>query len=303
MKSNLQTVLLGLHGKSASEWLRQLPEFIKTLESRLNIQVMPPYAMLSYHYVAPVLGPNNEDWVLKCAPSLNKTELAALKHFNGSGCVRLIQDNETEGWMLIERCLPGTVLQDNLNEEETIAIALSLMKKLHQQPRPTQGVFPKIDDLVIRALQSEARGQLIELLPTECCDFVQEKAPALLSSQSQRILIHGDLHYQNIIQQVDQYLAIDPKGVLAESEAEIPSFLRNAIGMESESNQVLQTHRNLDQIIEITGFDKKRVLLWCIVQASMWSIWFIEDQLMEDAEHCAEYTALLFSLYKEIFLD
>lgn len=85
----------------------------------------------------PVLGPNQEAWVLKCSVRNDEviTEVNALRHYNRIGAVGLIDADLDDGWMLMERCVPGRRLVDLPDEVETIAIAVSVMQRLW---RPVQ---------------------------------------------------------------------------------------------------------------------------------------------------------------------
>lgn len=99
------------------------------------------------------------------------------------------------------------------------------------------------------------------------------------------VLLHGDLHYANILLSDQQgWLAIDPKGVIGEREYEIP-FPR----LQDEINKNV-IKRQLDQFIEISGFDRSRVLAWAFCKTALAAWWSFEDQdeIWQPFLHCAE---------------
>lgn len=99
------------------------------------------------------------------------------------------------------------------------------------------------------------------------------------------VLLHGDLHYGNILlSDKHDWLAIDPKGVIGEREYEIP-FPR----LKGEVNENL-IKRRLDQFIEISGFDRSRVLGWAFCKAALAAWWSFEDQgeIWQPFLRCAE---------------
>ena len=92
------------------------------------------------------------------------------------------------------------------------------------------------------------------------------------------VLLHGDLHHDNILQNGNDWLVIDPKGVIGEPEYEVTAFIRNPI-------PELLTHADAPNIIlnRITHFAKilelseRRIIDWCFVQAVLAWIWALED--------------------------
>ena len=91
-------------------------------------------------------------------------------------------------------------------------------------------------------------------------------------------MLHGDLHHDNILQNGDDWVVIDPKGVIGEPAYEVAAFIRNPM-------PELLTHENAQKIIHnrITRFAKilelseHRVIGWCFVQAVLSLVWAIED--------------------------
>lgn len=110
----------------------------------------------------------------------------------------------------------------------------------------------------------------------------------LLSSMGEPVLIHGDLHHENILSNSgnssDQnggrghWLAIDPKGLVAEREYEVGALLRNPMPRLLDSpNPERVTARRISQLSEELGFDRERIVGWGLSQAVLSAWWSYED--------------------------
>lgn len=101
---------------------------------------------------------------------------------------------------------------------------------------------------------------------------------ALAESQGKQILLHGDLHHDNILYDESRgWLAIDPKGIVGEAEYEAGCWLRNPI----ESLATLTSPNVINERISIIedklGLDRERVIGWAFAQSVLAGIWSAED--------------------------
>ena len=91
-------------------------------------------------------------------------------------------------------------------------------------------------------------------------------------------MLHGDLHHDNILQTANNWVVIDPKGVIGEPAYEVAAFIRNPI-------PELLNHADAPNIIlnRITRFSEalklseRRIIDWCFVQAVLAWVWALED--------------------------
>ncbi len=91
-------------------------------------------------------------------------------------------------------------------------------------------------------------------------------------------MLHGDLHHDNILQQGNDWLIIDPKGVIGEQAYEIAAFIRNPIpNLLSNDNakDIVQDRINL--FSHILNIPKTKIANWCFAQAVLAWIWALED--------------------------
>lgn len=103
-------------------------------------------------------------------------------------------------------------------------------------------------------------------------------------------------HHYNILQHQSEWLAIDPKGIVGEREFEIGAFLRNPFCVVEDPLETKELARNLDWVIDLTAFNRERVLSWCIIQAILCVCWYVEDAMLEKARQLTAYAERLYSL-------
>lgn len=299
----LRNNLIAVYGNRGQEWFSALPDFISTIEKKLGIIVEVPFNSLGVNYVAPARFNDGGFSVFKCSlPNKELTnEIAALKYYAGKGAVDLIFANADEGWMLIEYCEPGKMLSSIENDEQAIVIAIEVMQRLWK-PIIYNHEFPTIS----KWLQGLDRLQTFvikapNLVPSKLIDFAIHASKELLASAGEPVLLHGDLHHHNILSSKrGSWLAIDPKGVVGEREYETGCLMRNPMPQLLQEYNVKKTLKNrLDQMVELTGFDRQRLLYWSIVQAVLAGWWRIEDKIVGE-KYMFACAALLHEIINEI---
>ena len=245
------------------------------------------YANANFNYVAPAKLDNGIEVVLKCGvPSRVLTaEASALHHFNGIGAVRLLQFAEEAGVILMEKIIPGNLLEECPDEDQETMQAVELIKKLHR-PMTEMTEFPSLRDWFqgLEKLTHHFDSHTGPFSP-HLVDKAKGISRELLSSQGEQVLLHGDLHYSNILwSEQNGWVAIDPQGVIGEREFDIP-FPR----LEKIIDKKLLQHR-LDRFIEFSGFDRQRIIGWLFSKAVLAAWWTFEDSGAIDNKfiRCAE---------------
>lgn len=257
-----------------------MPALLETYAQRWDLSISPSFENLSYNYVTPASLSDGTPVVLKLGVPNDelRAEIAALRHFNGRGIVRLLDADEENCAMLLERITPGETLWC-VDDEIATASLLDVMPKLW---KPYGGDFPfkRVDDWGRGfARLCERHNGKTGKLDTKMVDKAECLFYELLVSSAEPVLLHGDLHHDNLLSaQRVPYLAIDPKGVLGESCYEVGAFLRNPLpGLLENENPRKLIQRRVDMIVEYLGFDRQRVIGWGMSQAVLSAIWCDED--------------------------
>ena len=277
---NFSQIILALHGKAGREWLSGLPAILDVCAERWGLIFEAPFENLSYNYVAPVRRINRMLAVLKVGfPNDElRAEMAALHHFDGRGMVRLLDGDEENCAMLLERILPGETLW-HVDDEAATEHLLAVLKQLWQ---PYRGNYPfkTVADWGrgFARLRERHNGK-IGKFDAKIIDKVEYLFSELLTSSAELVLLHGDLHHDNLLSaQRAPCLAIDPKGVLGEPSYEVGSFLRNPLpGLLENENPRKLMRRRIDMTVEYLGFDRQRVISWGFAQSVSSAIWCDED--------------------------
>ena len=213
--------------------------------------------------------------VLKLARegSGEESSASALLHFAGNGAVSVLAHDGRA--TLLKRAQPATPLSSLVIEgrdDAATEVICGIIAALHNHEPPTTR-FPTIEDWG-KGFESAAASALPTHLVAKAAAIYFEQC----NTQTKRILLHGDLHHDNILSDAtDGWLAIDPKGVLGESEYEAGAALRNPIADKSLFADIQILDRRLNVFCSRLGWDRGRVLRWCFAQAVLSAIWSIED--------------------------
>jgi streptomycin 6-kinase len=137
--------MVEVHGAAGAEWLSELPIRIAACARRWSLTVLPPFAPLSYNYVAPAVRADGAPVVLKLGvpnPELTTAiappvaEIAALRLCHGQGIVQLLDADPEQGALLLERLTPGTALSRLADDEQATSIAAQVMRQIWQPVPP-----------------------------------------------------------------------------------------------------------------------------------------------------------------------
>jgi streptomycin 6-kinase len=293
------TTIAAMYGDKGRNWLAGLPALLADCARRWDVQVGAPFASLSFNYVAAASAADGRELVLKAGvphPELF-SEMAALQHYAGRGCVRLLDHDQVHGVMLLERLKPGTMLSTLTDDATATRIAAEVMRELWRPP-PENHSFPHVHDWMggLQRLREHFGGGSGPL-PEWLMAHAEARAAALLTTMAEPLLLHGDLHHYNILRaERTPWLAIDPKGVIGEAAYDTGALLRNPIpqiGVQSDLPAVMA--QRVDILSRSLGLSHDRILGWGLAQAVLSAWWSIEDDSggWEPAVACAEALAAI----------
>lgn len=270
--NQLERNIINSYGTLGKQWLNTLAELMKQIEASYGLSNLKPVENLSYNYVLSGLQ-GSRPIMLKLGfdtTQLNQ-ETIALNSFNGFGTISVLEANE--GMLLLERAVPGMSLRRLFPEKdnEAIHIACKCLRRLHQAPIPHAHPFPNIKDWLM-ALDKDLG------IPADHLQKARKLRDELLATAAPPVLLHGDLHHDNILKSGNHWVVIDPKGVIGEPAYEVAAFIRNPM-------PELLLHQNIDNIIQnrITEcakalkLSKQRIINWSYVQSVLAWAWALED--------------------------
>lgn len=270
--NTFQSNIISIYGEKGKSWLDELPELVTAISSRLDLRDLKEFTNLTYNYVLSGFQ-GEESIILKLALYSEglAQEAFALKCFAGYGVVKVLA--EDKGMLLLERAMPGASLKSYFSktEQESIEIVCGVMQKLHQASIPEGHNFPHIKDW-LSALDKDWP------IPDGYLKKARKLQDELLQTSKPDVLLHGDLHHDNILQNGEDWLVIDPKGVIGEPAYEVAAFIRNPIPeLLNHIDAPHIIHNRVSRFAELLELPSQRILDWCFVQAVLSWVWAIED--------------------------
>jgi streptomycin 6-kinase len=253
MISIFETNILSIYKDKGHAWLKALPGIVGELSQRYGLSDLTPVSNLSYNYV--LLGlQGDQPVVLKIGldEAALRQEAAALRVFAGYGAVRVLA--EDSGVLLLERAVPGDSLKaSSLSSEEKIRISCQVMKRLHEAPFPGESEFSSMKEW-LELLDKEWD------MPPEYLHKARKLRDRLMRKSSQPVLLHGDLHHENILKHGKEWVVIDPKGVIGSPIHETWAF-------------VMDVDKDPEFIAPYFGFNLQNVCDWHFVHLVL-AIWW-----------------------------
>jgi len=252
--------ILNIYGERGQAWIAGLPQLVAAISSKLDLRDLIEVTNLTYNYVLSGFQGNNPI-ILKLGldhEALNR-EAFALKRFARYGAVNVLA--EDKGMLLLERAVLGTSLKSYFpdQEHESIEIACKVMKKLHQASIPEHHNLPHIQDW-LTALDKDWN------IPNHYLQKARKLRDQLLKTADPDVLLHGDLHHDNILKNVDDSVVIDPKGVIGSPINEIWAF-------------VMDIERDIPFIAHYFNFRTQDVFNWYFVHVILAACWNLEDNI------------------------
>ncbi len=176
----------------------------------------------------------------------DEQEADALERWDGDGAIRLLRRDDERHALLLERCEPGTPLSEAV--DDPVGVLVDLLPRLWKDPT---GFRTLVDEVAWWALDGD----------------VGEMARELAATQGELVLVHQDLHGENVrAAQREPWLVIDPKPLAAEREFALAPIVRSG-ELGHSRRHVLD---RLDRLSAELGLDRERARGWTIVQTVAW---------------------------------
>lgn len=275
-QKELEKNILNIYGKEGQSWVDHLPSIINEISLHWNLKNIHPVSNMTFHYVAKAIL-NNQPVVLKIGydKATIDFEKQALQYFNGIGSVKLIDEYSKYHALLLHQAQPGISLKSLYSSQTEFVMDryVDVMKKLHSQSLPKQHHYRHIQEWLTAIDKIKLSKIPANLL--EKAIYLKNK---LLNSIEHEIFLHGDLHHDNIIQDKNEWVAIDPKGIVGDAEFEIAAF--DFMYINDLANQVAARNIFLERINLLaskSNLNSDRIRDWVFVRLILMAAWLIED--------------------------
>lgn len=185
--------------------------------------------------------------------------LEALRRWDGRSAVRVLAVHG--GAAVLERA--DSPVRLALPDDDAVTAELcATATRLHATGASTDGL-PHV--------RSHLRALLADTDPR--FDVARRFAADLLRPGPDDVLLHGDLHGENVLTSTRGPLAIDPKGVVGPAAFDVANLFTNWTAG--------QAHERFDARVEIvsaaTGLDAELLLRWIVVWSATSGLWHVAD--------------------------
>ncbi len=264
-------------GDKGKRWLVKLPELVVSLSSHWDLAQLIPVSNMSYNYVSLAKQKKIADVVLKisCHSSAYQQELLALQYFNGKGSVSVIKHNDTYNALLLAQAVPGVPLKVLAKE----CIDLSIDKYVNV----VQSIYKPLQNHLSFAHVSiwcKAIDRInSDMFKHKWVLKAKNIKQCLLESAENEYVCHGDLHLENIVKDKEDWLSIDPKGVIGEKAFEAAAF-DWLIGVDLTNTKAIKhaIQARTMKVAKLLDISEQRLLAWVFIKAMISAQWFIEDK-------------------------
>lgn len=266
--------IISIYGSKGKQWLDELPYIISKISKKYNLANLSSLNNMSFNYVASGYK-NNKPIILKIAldsKALNR-EASCLKAFAKHGAVEVIADDNNI--IIMQRAVPGATLKNYFlaSEAQSTEVLCLIIKELHLANIPKNHNFYYVKEL-LKTLDKEHD------IPNEILSKARFLRDELLNSTKKEVLLHGDLHHDNILKNGDGWLIIDPKGFIGDPAFELAAYLCNPIPeLLQKDNAKELIIRRIKLLAEQLDIPEQRIRDWLYVKSVLCWAWSLDDNL------------------------
>lgn len=256
-------------GPPGSEWIEALPHLLRDVVQEWELTVDGPAMTGQCALVLPVSGPEGRAALKVGWPHREADgEHLALRAWDARGAVRLLRADPRRGVLLLERLTTEDL--SHLWDEEAIAVVAGLYADLHVAPLPqVPALVPWVEEILVRPATRS--------LPRRYVEQVRSTLRSLGSLGEERLL-HGDLHYGNVLSDGTDWVAIDPKPVTGHPAWEVAPLLNNRTEeMGTGASLRWSVRRRIEVVCDVARLDEDVVRAVVALREVVNAIWATED--------------------------
>jgi streptomycin 6-kinase len=242
---------------------------VEKLRDRWGLRLGAPYPAGAGGYAAPAELPDGTPAVLKLIHPHRESEheADALARWDGDGAVRLLDRSDDGCAVLLERCEPGTPLSA-AGPEAALDVLVGLLPRLWMPAEPPFHTLADEAAWWVSYLphEWEQAGRPFE---RRLLDAALDTLASLAPSQGEQVLLHQDLHGDNVLAaRREPWLVIDPKPLAGEREFAVAPIVRSSELGHSRG----AVRGRLERLTSELGLDRDRARGWTIGQTVAWGI-------------------------------
>ena len=204
------------------------------------------------------------------------SEYGMLERMKGVCCCKVYEYDSENGMFLEEKILPGMKLRDETDVNLRIMNFVTVFQKIHREVT-TRSTFDTYMDWLERTCRT------LQYIPNEAMlgqkmMLAREIGQELFGKYTDRVLLHGDLHHDNmLLTQTGDYVIIDPKGVIGPAIFDIPRYLLNEI--DAKVNETKKEHIQyvISRISDYLGYPVEDIQKLFFMEVVLGNSWCVES--------------------------
>ncbi|MGE3318042.1 MAG: aminoglycoside phosphotransferase family protein [Candidatus Berkiella sp.] len=267
-----------IYGERGKAWLNALPLQIQQLCEKYQLRFVKPMPGLTYNFVGLIESTQSgETAILKIAPAGQTLAKEAkwLQCFK-QGVAKVYWYDEQQHAFLMEHLVPGKALKTMVGMDDVKAtrIICQVIRDLQaEQQAVLEGAFKHLSEHIknLDVLQGK--------IDTKLLSKAQGLFVELTSDRRYDVLLHGDLHHDNILSSGHAWKAIDPHGYVGDPVFEVGPMIYNPGGNDFPKDK--KPAQIIDQRLQILAeelpFDPKRIQAWAFCMTMLSIAWTVED--------------------------
>jgi streptomycin 6-kinase len=226
---------------------------------------------------------DGEEVVLKVTPNPRHlaAEVETLRAFGEDRAVAVRDVWLEEGMALLERVRPGTAIASEASEDQALDMTAQVLAQ-GWPAVPNGTVAEPIDrflDTLERAMAEQSTGARACPVDRALLQRAHAMLRELLGDDAPPVLLHGDLHYGNILRSDRAgQLLIDPKGMIGEPAFDVGYLVSRPAPTARDALPLTRAlDRRLVMLPAATRQDRSRVAAFAFVAAALSAVWALED--------------------------
>ncbi len=276
--SNIKEIYL----ETGDQWLRDIPVKINELGLEWDFEITRVMPHLSYSFVA-LVKYQGDDAIIKMAPSDQclEQEIQCLSGFQKDSPTIFHFDKRNNA-ALMEYIHPGDSLKKLVRagyDDQATRIICNIIRELRFQNKinyPFKHLSELAKDLNILI------GHFDKKLLDKAIYLFQE----LTQDRSQDILLHGDLHHDNILSSGNDWKIIDPHGYIGDPVAEVGAMIRNPYDCFPDNMSLKKIlARRLSILNDELSYGSEHINAWCYCISVLSVAWTYEGfKIVNDSD-------------------
>ena len=231
------------------------------------------------------------------------SEFRALQSMHSTNCCKVYDFDEAYGMLVEELISPGTVLREEKNLAKRIKHFCTVFHNIHTTPISVADTGHKT---YLNWLENADRFCQQHAADTKYTAVLELKknmyeayqiGKELFEKYPDRLLLHGDLHHDNILQNANgEYCIIDPKGIIGPEIFDIPRFILNELydfDYDKAAEAISHIEMTIQLISDTTGYPIKDITRLFFMETMLANAWCLEDGVPLEALHIKVATELL----------